>query len=86
MYNIPASLKYLSVISHDSMRIYFVIVALNGLDILAADIGNTYLNSLCHEKIYFTDGAEFGNQKGDNVVVVRALYGLKSSGFYWRSY
>ena len=55
--------------------------ALNGLEVLAADIGNAYLNAPCREKVYFTAGLEFGpSHKGKRVVVVRALYGLKSSG------
>ena len=82
----PATLTYSSVVSRDSVRIAFVIAALNGLDILAADIGNAYLNAPCREKIYFEAGEEFGNRKGARVIVVRALYGLKSSGAAWRAH
>ena len=56
-----ASITYLTIISCDSVRILFVIAAMNGLDILAADIANTYLNDPLYEKFYFTYGAEFGN-------------------------
>ena len=52
----PASLTYLSAISRDSVLIAFVIAALYGLDILAADIGNTYLNAPYHDKICFMAG------------------------------
>ena len=58
------------------MQIDFVIAALNGLDILADDIGNEYLNAPRREKIYFTVGADFGNRKGASVVVIHELYGL----------
>ena len=68
------------------MLIDFVIAALNGLDIIVADIGNSYLNAPCLEKIYFTAGSEFGNWKGASVVVVRALHRIKSSGSSWRSH
>ena len=44
MNNHTASLKYSFVVSRNSVKIAFVIAALNGLDILAADIGNAYLN------------------------------------------
>ena len=41
------SIKYSSVVSRYSMKISFVIVDLNVLDILAIDIGNAYLNATC---------------------------------------
>jgi hypothetical protein len=41
--NFPASLTYSSVIAHDSIRIAFLVAALNYLDILSVDIGNAYL-------------------------------------------
>ena len=40
----PASLTYASVVSRESVRIAFLIAALNDLDILAGDIQNAYLN------------------------------------------
>jgi hypothetical protein len=76
----PASLTYSSVVSRDSVRIAFLIVALNDLDIMSCDIGNAYLNALCREKIWFVAGPEFGSRQGQVIKIVRALYGLKSSG------
>ena len=55
------------------MRLAFVIVALNGLEIMATETGNVYINDPYHDKIYFTAGTGFGNYKGAIVVVVRAL-------------
>ena len=46
-------------------------------DIFAADIQNSYLTAPCSEKLLFTCGPKF---KGKTAVVVRALYGLRSSG------
>ena len=86
MTDIPAYLTYSSIVLYDSVQISFVIADLNRLDILAADIGNAYLNYLCREKIYFLAGAEFGNWKDASVVVVRAIYGFKSNGAAWRSH
>jgi hypothetical protein len=62
----------------------FLIAALNGLDLQACDVGNAYLNAPCREKIRFVAGPEFGEDQGKVIVVVRALYGLKSSGATWR--
>jgi hypothetical protein len=83
----PATLTYSSVVSRDSVRIAFLIAALNDLDILAADIGNAYINADVREKVYFIAGDEFGiNKKGKRVVIIKALYGLKTSGAAWRAY
>ena len=81
----PVGLCYSSVVSRDSVRIAFLVAALNGLDILACDIGNAYLNAPCREKIWFVAGLECGvSMKGKPCRLVRALYGLKSSGASWR--
>ena len=53
---------------------------------LAADIGNAYLNAPTRERVYTTAGAEFGSRQGQTVLIVRALYGLKSSGAAWRAH
>ena len=81
----PDSLKYSSVVSRDSVRIIFTIAALNGLKVLSADIQNAYLTAKCREKIWTIAGAEFGSDAGKKMLIVRALYGLKSSGAAFRS-
>jgi Reverse transcriptase (RNA-dependent DNA polymerase) len=82
----PASITYASVVSQESVRIAFLITALNDLDVLSADIGNAYLNARAREKIYVICGPEFGDQNiGRKAIIVRALYGLKSSGAAWRA-
>jgi hypothetical protein len=83
----PSSLTYSSVVSRDSVRIALLVVALNNLDILAADIGNAYINAEAREKVYFIAGNEFGEaRKGQTIIITRALYGLKSSGAAWRAH
>ncbi|MGH7954980.1 MAG: reverse transcriptase domain-containing protein [Gloeomargaritales cyanobacterium] len=82
----PATITYSSVVSRDSVRIAFLIAALNDLDVLAADIGNAYLNASTKEKVYTTAGKEFGSKAGFSVLIIRALYGLKSSGAAWRAH
>ena len=64
-----------------------LIVALNDLDIRACDIQNAYLTAPCREKIYTTAGPEFGTELcGKTILVVRALYGFKSSGTAFQSF
>lgn len=82
----PTAMTYSSVVARDSVRLAFLIASLNDIDILAADIGNAYLNAYTQEKVHTTCGPEFGSQHLGCVAVIRkALYGLKSSGAAWRS-
>jgi hypothetical protein len=82
-----ASCTHSSVVSRDSVRLAFLVAALNGLDIMAYNIGNAYLNAPCLEKIWFVAGPKFGLRLGTVITVVRrALYGLKSStSASWRA-
>jgi hypothetical protein len=83
----PPTITYSSVVSRDSVCIAFLLAALNDVDILATDIGNAYLNASPREKVYTTAGPEFGAElQGKPVLIVQALYGLKSSGAAWRSH
>ena len=83
----PSTLTYSSVVSRDSVRIAFMLAALNDVDLLAADIGNAYLNAPTRERVYTTAGLEFGAElQGQSVLIIRALYGLKSSGAAWRAH
>jgi hypothetical protein len=78
---------YSSVVSRDSVRITFLYVALNDLDVLSADVQNAYLNAPTKEKLYTMAGLEFGpNNAGRPVLIVRALYGLQSLGARWRDH
>ena len=84
--DVPPAMTYSSVVSRESIRIGFLIAALNGLDVLAADIQNAYLNAPTQEKVWFRAGPEWGEHEGKPIQVVRALYGLKSSGQAWRTH
>ena len=81
----PNSLTYSSVVSRESVKIAFLVAALNGLDIMSCDIGNAYLNAACREHIWFVAGPECGDLQGTPCKLVRALYGLKSSGAAWQA-
>ena len=86
--DVPSHITYSSVVSRESVRIGFLIAALNGLKISAADIGNAYLNAPCAEKVHVICGEElFGPENaGRTAIIVRALYGLKSAGASWRAH
>jgi len=58
---------------------------LNDLDLWARDIGNAYLESYIAEKLYIIAGPEFKEQQDHILIIVRALYGLKSSGQHWHN-
>ena len=82
----PALVTYSTVVSRDSVRILLTIAALNNLNVLGADIQNSFLTAPNKEKCWMIAGPEFGPDKGKNFLVVRALYGLKSATFSFRSY
>ena len=48
--DIPSSIAYSSVVLRDSVRILFMIAALNGLKLLGCDIQNAYLTDPSWEK------------------------------------
>lgn len=85
---VPAHSMYSSVAARDSVRIGFLVVALNGLTMLACDIWNAYLNAPNREKVHVRVGKElFGpSNEGKYAVIERALYGLKSALAAWRSH
>ena len=70
--------------SRYSVRVAFTLAALTNIEIRDSDISNAYLNPKCREKIQKVVGTEFGSEKGKVMLVVCALYGLKSSGTAWR--
>ena len=82
----PATLTYASVVSRETVRIALLMAALNDVDIWAADVLNAYITAPCREKIWTTLGKEFGDDCGRKAIIVRALYGLKSSGAAFRAH
>ena len=82
----PSSMTYSTVVSRESVRIAFLIAALNNMNILAGDIQNAYLNAPTSEKLYFIAGKEWKANEGKPIVIICALYGLKSSALQWRNH
>jgi hypothetical protein len=51
-----------------------------------ADIENAYPTAPLTEKVWTVLGPEFGDDAGKRALIVRALYGLKSSGAAFRNH
>ena len=79
----PVDSVYSSVVSLRGVRILTFIAELNESQVWCTDIGNAYLESYTKEKVYITAGPEFGDRAGHTLIIVKALYGLKSSGLRW---
>jgi hypothetical protein len=65
-----------------------MLAALNGLDVLSGDVQNVYINEESEENLYIKEaGPEFGpGFMGLPRMIVRALYGLKSSRARWHDH
>ena len=71
---------YLSVVLLKGLRMCVLIAELNGLKIMAGDVGNAYLEALTKEKVYIIAGPEFGKLEGTIMIINKALYGLRPVG------
>jgi len=76
----PTHSVYSGVVSLQGIRLVTFLSELNNLELWGTDIGNAYLESYTTEKVCFTAGPEFGELAGHTLVVIKALYGLRSSG------
>ena len=79
----PVESIYSGVVSLKSLRLVIFLADLNNLTLWAADVGNAYLEAFTREKVYIIAGKEFEELEGHILIVVKALYGLKSSGKMW---
>ena len=84
--DVPTHTTFSSVVSRESVRLSLLIAAINGLDLLMGDISNAYLHAAPREKVHVEIGPElFGEScEGRTALIIKALYGLKSSGAAWR--
>ena len=74
----PDDSTYAGVVSRESIRIILTHAALHGINVLAADIRNAYLQAPSSEKHYIICGLEFGEENvGKRAIITRALYGGK---------
>jgi hypothetical protein len=81
--NIPNESVYSGVVSLRGLRMVAFLSELNGLNLRATDIGNTYLEAKTSELLFIVAGPEFGDLEGHMLVIYKALYGLHSSGLRW---
>ncbi len=63
MTNVPTAYTYASVVTRETVHIALMLAALILLEVMGADIMNTYITALCKEKIWTTLGSEFGKEK-----------------------
>ena len=74
---------YSGVVDLDMVRLCFVAAVLYDLGVIAGDVASAYIQAFTCEKVYFRAGEEFGKLAGELLIIVKALYGLKSSGGMW---
>ena len=86
MTSAPATTTYASVVTRETVRLALMLAALNDLEVKVGDVLNAYITAPVKEKIWTTLGAEFGEDAGSKAIVVRSLYGLKSSGAAFRAH
>jgi hypothetical protein len=87
MINADVHSSYSSVVRLDSIWLLNVIAKAQGLDVLAGDVRNAYLNADTKEKVYVRCGPEFGPQlEGWITIIKKSLFGLKSSGAQWHAH
>ena len=81
-----SSITYRTVVSQYFVRICVTIAAINDIHVLAAEVENDYILALCCEQVWMRVRPEFGNSKGKVLIIMKALYGLKSSGAAFWAY
>ena len=76
---------YSSTVKGISVRLLQVIAHKEKYEILCGDVGNAFPTAYTNEKIYAIAGKEFGARAGRVIIIVKALYGLATSGERWHS-
>ena len=85
-HDLPPESIFSTVVSRDSVRLFFLVCALNDLDVLSCDVQGAYLTAPPSEKRWTRAGKEFGENEGRPALVVRALYGMRSSSKAFRDH
>jgi hypothetical protein len=80
---VPLDSVYSGIVLLQGLCILVFLAKLNGLEMWATNIGNTYLEAETKERIYIIAGPEFGELEGHTLVIFKALYGLRTSGLRW---
>ena len=74
---------YSSVVNLRSLRLAILYAEVNKLEIMVGDVSSAYLESYTSEKVYTIAGPEFGELEGHLLIISKALYGLRTSGYAW---
>jgi hypothetical protein len=74
---------YSGVVNLETVRLALLTATIFKLKVTAADVGSAYIQAYTNEKVFVIAGPEFGSLQGRRMLVVKALYGLKSSGAMW---
>ena len=81
--DVPVESVYSGVVTLRGLRMLLFIAEINGLETWATDISSAYLEAYTSEKVCIKAGPEFGDLEGHILIIVKALYGLRSSGAHW---
>jgi hypothetical protein len=68
------------------VRLFFLILVLNDVSILACNVQNVYVNAETKEKVWCKGGDKMRQHKDKVIVIVHALHGLKSLSARWREH
>jgi len=84
---LPTESTFSTVVTRESVRIFFLLAALNDVEVLSADIQNAYISAPTKERRFARCKLEFGAANtGRPVLIVRALYGMRTSGKAFREH
>ena len=78
MTHTPDTIMYSSVVMRETVCIALTMLALHDLEVKADNVLNAYVTAPNHEKIWRVLDLEFGDDAGKSIIIVSALYGLKS--------
>ena len=82
----PEGSTWAGVVSRETVCLALLYAALNGLNVMTADIMNAYLTAPTSQKLHTKCGPEFGSDAGKCAVITRALYGNKAAGADFRNH
>lgn len=71
--------SYSGVVGIETIRVTFLLAALNNLDVCAADKSVAFLHGKTRERCFVRAGHEFGKNRGKRMIIDRGLYGLASA-------
>ena len=82
----PAAVTYASVVSRETVRIALTLADLNDLEVKCGDVLNSYITAPVKDKIWTYLVPNHGNDEVKKAIIVRDLYGLKSSRDSFRAH